>query len=67
MKKSILLLAGIFLVNSISFAQKNKQEQEDRALMKSSTYSSFKWREIGPALTSGRIADIAVNPENFNE
>lgn len=24
----------------------------------------FKFREVGPALTSGRIADMAVNPEN---
>ena len=24
-------------------------------------------RNIGPALTSGRIADIAVNPNDFNE
>jgi len=29
----------------------------------SSTYSGLTFRGIGPALTSGRIADIAVNPE----
>ncbi len=28
---------------------------------------ALKWRSIGPALTSGRIADFAVNPNNFNE
>jgi photosystem II stability/assembly factor-like uncharacterized protein len=27
----------------------------------------FKFREIGPALTSGRISDMAVNPENTSE
>jgi len=29
--------------------------------------SGLKFREIGPALTSGRIADIAVNPNNSSE
>jgi len=27
----------------------------------------FKFREVGPALTSGRISDLAVNPNNFSE
>ncbi|UTW65211.1 glycosyl hydrolase [bacterium SCSIO 12643] len=27
----------------------------------------FKFREIGPALTSGRLIDMAVNPENVSE
>ncbi len=35
--------------------------------IKDLSLSAFKWRGIGPALTSGRIADIAVNPENFSE
>lgn len=28
--------------------------------------SSIKWRSVGPALMSGRIADIAIDPENPN-
>ena len=31
------------------------------------TLSGLKWRSIGPALTSGRIADFAVNPQNHSE
>ena len=31
-----------------------------------STFSGLKFRNIGPALTSGRIADIAIHPENEN-
>lgn len=27
---------------------------------------SFKWRSVGPAVTSGRIADIAVDPSDYN-
>ncbi len=30
------------------------------------TFSGLKFRNIGPALTSGRIADIAIHPENEN-
>lgn len=30
------------------------------------TFSGLKFRNIGPAMTSGRIADIAINPENEN-
>ena len=30
----------------------------------SDTYKGMKFRNIGPALTSGRIADIAIHPEN---
>ncbi len=29
--------------------------------------SALKWRSIGPATFGGRIADIAVNPHDFNE
>ncbi|NIU19031.1 MAG: hypothetical protein GWN79_08015, partial [Actinobacteria bacterium] len=32
-----------------------------------STFRGLALREIGPALTSGRIADFAVNPENPSE
>ncbi|MGD2069324.1 MAG: glycosyl hydrolase [Gemmatimonadota bacterium] len=32
-----------------------------------STFGGLQLREIGPALTSGRIADFAVNPENPSE
>lgn len=30
-------------------------------------YASLKFRSIGPAVTSGRVSDFAVNPNNINE
>ncbi len=33
----------------------------------SSNLSGLKFRSIGPALASGRIIDLAVNPNNYNE
>lgn len=33
----------------------------------SSTFSSLRFRSIGPAVTSGRVSDFAVNPNNHSE
>lgn len=34
------------------------------SLFRSSTFSGLKFRSVGPALVSGRVIDIAVNPQN---
>ncbi|MFA6597617.1 MAG: glycosyl hydrolase [Ignavibacteriaceae bacterium] len=62
MKK--LSLFFIFFVFSFSlFAQ--KEETKDK--LNSGTFSGLKFRSIGPAWNSGRIADFAVNPANTSE
>lgn len=58
-------------------AQKKKKKQQDAApqaetekekdRFNSGTFSGLKWRAIGPATTSGRVADFAVNPEKHSE
>ena len=73
----ILLFAGISLTPFISFTaekqiektQKEKKIKEEKkdSLPKSDTVSGLKFRSIGPAFTSGRIADFAINPRNTNE
>ncbi|MGD8306689.1 MAG: glycosyl hydrolase, partial [Ignavibacteria bacterium] len=55
----VTLLALTFV--SIIVAQNNPDE-----LLKSSTFSGLKFRSIGPAFMSGRIADIAIHPEDDN-
>jgi len=40
-------------------ARKDKPKSDS---LQSATFGGLKWRSIGPALTSGRIADFAVNP-----
>ena len=65
---AILLLA--FLAASFQAgAQKKKDKDKDTKndTIKSSVVSGLKWRSIGPALTSGRITDFAVNPKNHSE
>lgn len=42
-------------------------QSDDKSLLEKTSFSGLKFRSLGPALTSGRIADIAVNPHNFNE
>lgn len=63
MNKFILPLAGILLF-SPAFSQKKKKTSstDETSTFTSGTFNGLKFRNIGPALTSGRISDIAVNP-----
>lgn len=69
---SALLLVLVFsLVTLNTQAQKSKKnkkaETETQDALSKLSLNTFKFRSIGPALTSGRIADLAVNPENSSE
>ncbi|MCK5821706.1 MAG: hypothetical protein KAH17_07465 [Bacteroidales bacterium] len=61
--KSIIIFTALalFVAMPQANAQKKKSKKADISL------SSFKFRGIGPALTSGRISDLAVNPNNYSE
>ena len=59
-----LFMLLIFLVSFTTVEAKKKKEETKSDTLKSSVFSGLKWRSIGPAFTSGRIADFAVNPEN---
>jgi photosystem II stability/assembly factor-like uncharacterized protein len=61
MKSFLKIFLSIILIPFFTFSQKEKDS------IKSSTFNGLKWRNIGPALTSGRIADFAVNPFNHSE
>lgn len=70
---SALLVIALACNVSWSFAGKPAQKKETKKeavksdTLKSSTFSGLSWRSIGPAFTSGRIADFAVNPNNHSE
>jgi hypothetical protein len=68
---SWLTASLFFLFSMSSFAQKKKSTDslgdQKKDLMQSSTFSGLSFRSIGPALTSGRIVDLAVNPNNISE
>ena len=65
MKKILKITLSLIFVFSMtnSFSQKNKKDVKNE----SSLYSGLKFRSVGPAFMSGRIADIAINPDNENE
>ncbi|MBP7505291.1 MAG: hypothetical protein KA780_07575 [Prolixibacteraceae bacterium] len=66
MKKCIILTLVLSLVLTSGFAQKPEKAKGD-TIITSSLVSGFKFRNIGPAWASGRIADFAVNPANTAE
>jgi photosystem II stability/assembly factor-like uncharacterized protein len=65
MKTLNSFLVLFLLVPSLLFAQKKSTENEPK--INSDLVSGLKFRSIGPAFASGRIADFAVNPNNFSE
>lgn len=70
MKFRIFSTILIILFSSLIFAQdkdSTEDKKEDKNPYKSSTFNGLKFRLIGPAVTSGRVGDFAVNPNNFSE
>lgn len=47
--------------------KKEKDKPKEDSVFNSALVSGLKFRSIGPAFTSGRIADFAVNPRNHSE
>jgi len=65
-----LFLAGLLSAQAGAVApdkKKAKPEEEKKEAVDSKVSKGLKWRSIGPAFTSGRIADFAVNPLNKHE
>lgn len=67
-------IAFIFMALLLSFTtsidaqrtskKKKKTKIEVKTPLESISISGLKWRNVGPALTSGRISDFAFNPDN---
>jgi len=56
----IVLILLVIVFTSITFAKDDNQKDK----MKSSNFSGLKFRLIGPGITSGRIIDLAVKPDD---
>ncbi|WP_321280531.1 VPS10 domain-containing protein [Marinifilum fragile] len=63
----VLALIGLILPTQSVLAKKKTNEQTKDSLINSSLVSGLKFRGIGPATTSGRISDFAVNPNKHSE
>ena len=55
----------LFIISSIAFSA-DKDEKPKPGLSEASL-KGLEWRSIGPAMTAGRVADIAVNPKNRSQ
>ena len=66
MRKFVLLFLSLIFVSSISSAQRRKTSNSLPKPIDSELFDNFKFRNIGPAFMSGRIADIAIDPTNEN-
>lgn len=70
--KLIIFFVILLSSNGAIFAQVKRpstdvtapEEDKPKDLLSSGTFTDLKLRSIGPALTSGRILDFAVNPNN---
>lgn len=62
--KQSLLLTLVLLLFCMESVQAQKSSKSDDTPLDELSISGLKWRSIGPALTSGRISDVAVNPDN---
>ncbi|MCZ7613672.1 MAG: hypothetical protein M5T52_09070 [Ignavibacteriaceae bacterium] len=65
MQKSltIFVLTILFTLSSITFGQ----EKSEPDSLKNISLAGLSFRSIGPAVTGGRVVDIAVNPFNHSE
>ncbi len=62
-----IAIALLFSPVELSAQKKKNKEEEKTEGIDAGLLSGLKWRSIGPAMTSGRVSDFAVNPENQSE
>jgi photosystem II stability/assembly factor-like uncharacterized protein len=67
MKRIFTLLLSISFFTSASAQKKNTPTETPKPLFDAGTVSSLSFRMVGPALTSGRVADIAVHPDQHHK
>jgi photosystem II stability/assembly factor-like uncharacterized protein len=66
MHKIFILTYSVFSLFTL-FSQKNKTSvKEEKELFTTATTNAIAFRNIGPALTSGRVSDIAIHPNDLN-
>lgn len=61
------LIFTLLFCSLLVFSLPAKTEKAKKDPISSSLFSGLKFRSIGPSFTSGRIADIAVNPHDHSE
>jgi hypothetical protein len=67
--KAFLAAFAILISMSGNAQKKTEPVVKSKAAdsLKNISLAGLQFRSVGPAITSGRIADIAVNPNNYSE
>ncbi len=63
---TLALTVALLLVADLGFTQRKKSSAVSATPIDSKLFDSLKFRSIGPAFMSGRIADVAIDPTNEN-
>ena len=67
-KLTFLLLSSALTLGSVSAKPKSETKSDDKKdLIESTNLGGLKFRLIGPGVISGRISDLAFNPNNKSE
>ena len=66
MKRTIALFLALLLMFSLASMADDKKKDADKPKINAGTFSALKWRNVGPALMSGRVSDIAIHPTDQN-
>lgn len=61
---TLLILMTLLAVDSLAQRKKSTATATNKSILEETSLEGLKFRNLGPALTSGRIADIAVDPNN---
>jgi photosystem II stability/assembly factor-like uncharacterized protein len=61
-RRAIVLISFCLAFGSDTVAQSGDEETKTKDPMSAGTFEGLRFRSIGPAVTSGRIGDIAVDP-----
>ena len=66
MKRLLIILLAFLLFTPIDANSQRKTNKKDNSKTEKVSLNAFKFRNVGPAFLSGRIADIAIHPNNEN-
>lgn len=64
LKRFTLFVIVLLVAFDTATAQRSRNSDDNSSAIASQNYNAFAFRNIGPAFTSGRIADIAIHPDN---
>ncbi len=60
-----ILFILFLLVSSVAISA--EEDEKPKPGLNEASLKGLEWRSIGPAMTAGRIADIAINPEDRSQ